>query len=51
MMRSNKNLVESNKELDEASKLQKKSRRKYLLFALLLIVLVVGGVGAYFLTR
>ena len=51
MMKSNKNLIESNKELDEASKLQKKSRRKYLLCALLLIILIAGGVGAYFFTQ
>ncbi len=51
MMKSNKNLIESNKELDEASKLQKKSRRKYLLCALLLIILIGGGVGAYFFSQ
>ncbi len=50
-MKSNRNLIESNKEMDEANKLQKKSKRKYLLCALLLIILIAGGVGAYLFTR
>jgi len=51
MMNANKNLVETNKELDQANTLQKKSRRKYLLFALLLVVLIAGILGVVLMTK
>lgn len=51
LMTTNKNLVETNKELVVANTLQKKSRRKYCLFALLLIVLVSVVIGVVFLFR
>ena len=50
-MTTNKNLVETNKELVEANTLQKKSRRKYCLFAILLIVLVSVVIGIVYLTK
>jgi t-SNARE complex subunit (syntaxin) len=50
-MTTNKNLVEANKELNQANTLQKKARRKYCLFALLLIVLVSAVIGIVFLTK
>lgn len=50
-MNANKNLVETNKELDQANTLQKKSRRKYLLFALLLVVLIAGILGVVLMTK
>ncbi len=50
-MTTNKNLVEANKELGQANTLQKKARRKYCLFALLLVVLVSVVIGIVFLTK
>ena len=37
--------------MDEASKMQKKSRRKYVIFALLLILLVIGVLGIVFIIK
>lgn len=51
MISTNKNLVETNKELDQASNLQKRSRRKYVIFSLLLIVLIAGVIGVIFMTK
>lgn len=50
-MKTNKNMVEVNKEMDQANNLQKKSRRKYMLFALLLVVLIAGIIGVIFMTK
>jgi len=45
-MKTNKNLVDANQNLEEASTLQQKSRRKYVLLVglLILIIVAVGGV-------
>jgi t-SNARE complex subunit (syntaxin) len=51
LMNTNKNLVEANKELVVANNLQRKSRRKYCLFALLLVVLVSVVIGVIFFFR
>ncbi len=37
--------------MDEANRLQKKSRRKYMIFALLLIVLVAAVIGVVFMVK
>ncbi len=47
-MRTNKNLIEANNELDSASKLQKKFKRKYFLCALMIIILVLAVLGVVF---
>ena len=46
LMKTNKNLVDTNQNLEEASTLQQKSRRKYVLLVglLILIIVAVGGV-------
>jgi t-SNARE complex subunit (syntaxin) len=48
LMKSNKNLVLTNQELNQASKLQRKSRKKYIVFAIILIALIGAGVGFFF---
>jgi hypothetical protein len=50
-MNTNKNLVEANKELVEANNLQKKSRRKYCLFGVLVVFLISAIIGVVFLFK
>lgn len=45
LMKTNKNLVQANENMDQAATLQKKSRKKYLIFLLIVVVLVAVVVG------
>lgn len=49
-MKANQNVVQTNKNLEEASTQQKKSRKKYIIFLLIIVVAVavVAGIVLFF---
>ena len=45
LMTANRNLQDTNTQMDEAVILQKKSRKKYIILIAIIVILVLGGVG------
>lgn len=49
LMKTNRNMVVANENIEEASKLQSKSRKKYLIFLLIIIIVIAAVVGFVFI--
>jgi t-SNARE complex subunit (syntaxin) len=50
-MKTNKNLVQANENMEQASKLQKKSRKKYIIFTTIIILIVAVILGMIFILK
>ena len=45
LLKTNQNMISANKELDEASSLQKKARKKYVIMIGIIVVVVIAVAG------
>ena len=49
LMNANKNMTQTNEQLDEAAQLQKKSKRKYFCLVAIIIIVIIAAAGVIFI--